>query len=83
MKRKGSLKESLSFALYGDDPHLFKVIYRDRDLFKEVTLDDFMTRNDLGDIPITRIATLTRKDKVVWRKGQKEVSLRSGNQKTK
>ncbi len=81
-KRKGSLKETLSFALYGDDPHLFTVTYRDKDLFKEVNLDDFMNREDLGDIPITRIITVARNGKVVWRKGQKEVSLKSSKQKT-
>ena len=81
-KRKGSLKETLSFALYGDDPHLFTVTYRDKDLFKEANLDDFMNREDLGDIPITRIAAVARSGRVVWRKGQKEVSLKSGRQKT-
>ena len=81
-KRKGSLKETLSFALYGDDPRLFTVTYRDKDLFKEVTLEDFMNQEDLGDIPITRIVTIARKCKVVWRKGQKDVSLKSSKQKT-
>ena len=71
VKRKGSLEETLSFALYGDDPHSFTVTYRDMDLLKEVSLNDFMNREDLGDIPITRIVTVTRNGMVVWRKGQK------------
>jgi hypothetical protein len=80
-KKKGSLEETLSLALYGDDPHLFMLTYRDKDLFKEASLDDFMNRDDLGDIPITRIVTVARNGKVVWRKGQKEVSLKSNKQK--
>ena len=76
-KKKGSLKETLSFALYGDNSRLFKVKYRDKNTFKTVELDEFMNREDLKDIPITRIITISRGDEVVWRKGQKEVSLKS------
>lgn len=75
-KRKGSLNETLSFALYGDDTLLFTVKYRDKDTFKEVSLDDFMNREDLSDIPVTRIVTVARKGNVVWRKGQKVVSVK-------
>ena len=76
-KRKGSLKETLSFALYNDDSRLFSVKYRDKDTFKIVVLEEFMNREDLKDIPITRIIAIFRGDEVVWRKGQKQVLLKS------
>lgn len=75
-KGKGSLEESLSYAMYKDNSSLFSVSYRDKEDIKTDTLNNFMQRADLADIPITRILTIIRDGKIVWRKGQKQVSVK-------
>ena len=75
-KRKGSLKETLSYALHGDDPKLFFVSYRDKERIRTDKLLDFMTKEEFSDIPLTRIVRIIRKDEVVWEKGQKQVALK-------
>ena len=75
-RRKGSLKETLSYALYRDDTKLFTVTYRDKDQIKTNTLHDFMEKEELAEIPITRILTIIRDGETVWSKGQKQVSVK-------
>ena len=75
-RKKGSLEETLSFATFADNPDTFSVTYRDMDALKEATLKDFMNREDLSEIPITRIVSVARKGKIVWTKGQKEVYVK-------
>jgi uncharacterized protein (UPF0248 family) len=74
-KRKGSLKETLSYALHSDDPSLFSVSYRDKDKIKKVSLQDFVTREEFSDIPLTRILQITRSGLAVWEKGQKQIKV--------
>jgi uncharacterized protein (UPF0248 family) len=76
-KRKGSLKETLSYAMHKDNPRLFSVSYRDKDKIKTDPLEDFMTKEELSDIPLTRILQITREGNVVWEKGQKRVKLKN------
>ena len=54
-KRKGSLKETLSYAMHKDNPKLFSISYRDKDKIKTDSLEDFMTKEEFSDIPLTRI----------------------------
>jgi uncharacterized protein (UPF0248 family) len=75
-KRKGSLKETLSYALHKDDPKLFTVSYRDKDKIKTDSLEDFMTKEEFSDIPLTRILQITRNGEVVWEKGQKQIKVK-------
>ncbi len=72
-KRKGSLKETLSYAMYRDNPQLYSVGYRDKDAIKRASLADFLTREEFSDIPITRIVEIRKEETLVWQKGQKEV----------
>lgn len=76
-KRKGSLKETLSYALHKDDPRLFSISYRDKDRIKTDPLEDFMTKEEYSEIPLTRILQITRDGNIVWEKGQKEVKLKN------
>ena len=76
-KRKGSLEETISFALYSDDENRYSVTYRDKDIEKIVSLPEFLQSEDLAPIPLTRIIRIARDGKVVWRKGQKSVSVKT------
>jgi uncharacterized protein (UPF0248 family) len=76
-KRKGSLKETLSYAMHKDNPKLFSVSYRDKDKIKTDPLEDFMTKEEFSEIPLTRILEITRNGNVVWEKGQKQVKLKN------
>ena len=75
-KRKGSLEETISYAMYKDDPAFYLVTYRDRDLIKTATLKDFFSAEEFTPIPTTRILQLSKKGKIVWKKGQKEILVK-------
>jgi len=79
-KRKGSLEETLSYATYSANPSDFEVTYRDLDTLRTVSLGEFMKAEDYAEIPASRILTITHKRKVVWRKGQKQVSVKEVSQ---
>lgn len=76
-KKKGTLEETISYAMYNDDPRGYIVSYRDKDEIKEVNLDEFMNAEDYSPIPLTRIAQITKDGKVVWKKGQKELAVKN------
>ena len=71
--KKGSLEETLNYARHADDKTAYTVSYRDKDQIRWVTLQDFTEREDLIDIPVTRILEIKKTGKTVWRKGQKEM----------
>jgi len=76
-KRKGSLEETISYAMYSDDPGKYTVYYRDKDSVKEASLKEFMEGKYFSPIPITRIIRLSRPDRgTVWKKGQKELLVK-------
>jgi uncharacterized protein (UPF0248 family) len=66
----------LSYAAYKDDPALFYVSYRDKDLIRRVSLVEFMKGEEFAEIPITRILRIDRAGRDVWSKGQKTVALK-------
>ena len=74
--RKGSLNETLSYAMHKDDPRLYTVSYRDRDTVKTVSVLDFMTGEEFSEIPVTRIMQISKKENIIWKKGQKQVSVK-------
>ena len=76
MGKKGSLQETLSYAMHKDRTELFTVSYRDRDKIKTNSLEDFMTKEEFSEIPLTRILQITRKGEVVWEKGQKQIKVK-------
>lgn len=76
MGRKGSLKETLSYAMHKDRTELFTVSYRDKDKIRTDQLQDFMTKEEFSDIPLTRIVQIRRASEVVWEKGQKQVKVK-------
>jgi uncharacterized protein (UPF0248 family) len=74
--RKGSLEETLSYAMHADNPRAFEVEYRDRDVLKTAWLKEFMEGEEFSEIPVTRIVRITRQKVLVWEKGQKRVTLK-------
>ena len=74
--KKGSLEETLNYARHADDRTAYTVSYRDKDQIRWVTLQDFTEREDLIDVPVTRILEIKRAGKTVWIKGQKEVLVK-------
>jgi len=75
-KKKGSLEETISFAIYKDDPLEYVVSYRDKDQIKSASLKDFTGSEELSPVPLTRIVQISKKEKIVWRKGQKEILVK-------
>lgn len=75
-KKKGSLEETLSYAIYKDDPLRYTVSYRDKNKIVEVNLKEFIKNEEYSVIPITRITLLVREGKLVWKKGQKELLIK-------
>jgi uncharacterized protein (UPF0248 family) len=74
--RKGSLDETLSYAMHKDNPQLYSVTYRDKNTLKTELLSDFMTKEEFSDIPLTRIQEIRKGERVVWEKGQKQIKVK-------
>jgi uncharacterized protein (UPF0248 family) len=76
-KRKGSLEETISFALHKDDSETYRVYYRDKDSIKVAALKEFILSEYFSQIPLTRIVQIKRSEnEVIWNKGQKEVTVK-------
>ena len=75
-RRKGSLEETISFAMYKDNSTQYEVSYRDKDRIAKVNLKDFLTKEEFAPIPLTTIIQISKNDDVVWKKGQKEVAVK-------
>jgi uncharacterized protein (UPF0248 family) len=68
-RRKGSIREIISKALFYDDPSLYSVYYRDFEKVVQVTLKDFLeSSNYLETIPVTRIIEIRKASQVLYRK---------------
>jgi uncharacterized protein (UPF0248 family) len=74
--RKGSLEETLSYALYRDKPESFSVAYRDKERIKTAALKVFLENEEMSDIPLTRILSISKNETIVWKRGQKEVWIK-------
>ncbi len=75
-KRKGSLEETISYAIYKDNPFSYVVSYRDKDQIKEATLKDFLNAEEYSPIPFSRVTQVTKLGMIVWKKGQKEILVK-------
>ena len=75
-KRKGSLEETISYAMYRDDPSNYQVSYRDKDQIKKTGLKEFLSTEEFSPIPLSRIVLVSKNDLAVWKKGQKEVLVK-------
>jgi uncharacterized protein (UPF0248 family) len=76
-KKKGSLEETLSYSIYNDKSELYTISYRDKDRNKQASLKQFMQSEDYSMIPLTRITLISKDGNIVWRKGQKEILVKT------
>ena len=71
MARKGKLEEIFSKARFADNPSSYKILYRDLDLLRELTLPDFILESDnFQTIPITRIELIKKNNRILFRKSK-------------
>ncbi|KAG2473564.1 MAG: hypothetical protein NPMRTH4_1190003 [Nitrosopumilales archaeon] len=71
MVKKGIIEEIFSKARFADDPRSYKVIYRDFETLREVTLSDFIIEsNNFETIPITRIELIKKDEKILFQKSK-------------
>ncbi|GBC73542.1 hypothetical protein HRbin04_00945 [archaeon HR04] len=55
-RRKGMLEELLSKAIHADDINAYTVVYRDKDMLKELSLEEFLRLSEnFQSIPASRI----------------------------
>ncbi|MEM0029712.1 MAG: hypothetical protein QW572_06075 [Candidatus Nitrosocaldus sp.] len=60
-RRKGMLEELLSKAIHADDINAYTVVYRDRDMLKELSLEEFLRLSEnFQSIPASRIVCIKR-----------------------
>ncbi|MEM3124698.1 MAG: hypothetical protein QXM95_02645 [Candidatus Nitrosocaldus sp.] len=60
-KRKGILEELLSKAIHADDINAYTIVYRDKDMLKEVSLEEFLRLSEnFQSIPASRIVYVKR-----------------------
>ncbi len=62
--------------MHSDDPSRYFVSYRDKDVIKRAKLQDFMGSEEYSPIPLTRITEISKGERVVWKKGQKELTVK-------
>ncbi len=71
MVKKGIIEEIFSKARFADDRRSYKVIYRDFETLREVTLSDFIIEsNNFETIPITRIELIKKDEKILFQKSK-------------
>jgi len=57
------------------------VSYRDKDRIKQASLPEFMNAEDYSPITITRIVQISKDGRLVWKKGQKDLTVKDPKQK--
>ena len=71
MARKGKLEEIFSKARFSNNPYSYKIVYRDLDVLREITLPDFILESDnFQTIPVTRIELIKKNNRILFRKSK-------------
>ena len=71
MVKKGLVQEIFSKALHADDPSSYKIIFRDFEFFRELSLPSFIEESkNFEKIPIGRIELIKKDKKILYRKYQ-------------
>ena len=69
MTKKGIIQEIFSKAQHVDDPTNYKIIYRDFEFLRELSLSDFISESEnFQKIPISRIRTIKKNNKILFMK---------------
>lgn len=73
-RRKGLLEEVFSRALFVDEPELYRVVYREFDMVKEVKLKEFLELSDnFETIPATRIILVKRGGEIRYKTSRRDL----------
>ena len=74
MTKKGKLEEIFSKAQFADDPKTYKVVYRDFEKLRKISMPEFLKEsNNFQTIPSNRIELITKNNRVLFRKTKKWV----------
>ncbi|MCS6768184.1 MAG: hypothetical protein RMJ59_05325 [Candidatus Nitrosocaldus sp.] len=66
-RRKGMLEELLSKAIHADDINAYTVVYRDKNVLRELSLREFLRLSEnFQSIPASRIVYVRRYGKEVY-----------------
>ena len=71
MVKKGLIQEIFSKAQYADNSSSYKIVFRDFEFFRELSLPDFIEESkNFEKIPIGRIELIKKDEKILFRKYQ-------------
>ncbi len=71
MAKKGKIEEIFSKARFADEASLYKVVFRDFETLRELTLPDFIVEsNNFETIPVTRIEFIKKDDNILFKKSK-------------
>ena len=71
MVKKGKIEEIFSKARFADEISLYKIVYRDFEILRELTLPDFIIEsNNFETIPVTRIELIKKGDNILFKKSK-------------
>jgi len=71
MAKKGKIEEIFSKARFADEASLYKVVFRDFETLRELTLPDFIVEsNNFETIPVTRIKLIKKGDNILFKKSK-------------
>ena len=74
MTKKGLIQEIFSKAQYADNPTNYKIMYRDFEFFRELSLPEFIKEsNNFEKIPSCRIKIIKKNNKILFRKKTEEI----------
>lgn len=69
MVKKGTIQEIFSKALFADEPKLYRIFYRDFQIIKESSLQEFLIQsNNFQTIPISRIKKIKKSNTILFEK---------------
>jgi len=71
MAKKGKIEEIFSKARFADQASLYKIVFRDFEILRELTLPDFIVEsNNFETIPVTRIELIKKGDNILFKKSK-------------
>lgn len=71
MAKKGKIEEIFSKARFADEASLYKIVFRDFEILRELTLPDFIVEsNNFETIPVTRIELIKKGDNILFKKSK-------------
>jgi len=71
MAKKGKIDEIFSKARFADEASLYKIVFRDFETLRELTLPDFIIEsNNFETIPVARIELIKKADNILFKKSK-------------